>query len=54
MKSISSSIIVLAGVILIVGGSYIPHSDTQLFAQIAGCGVALIGLWGWFASLKEK
>jgi hypothetical protein len=54
MKSISSSIIVLAAAILIVGSSYIQHSDTQLFVQIVGCGVGLIGLWGWFVSFKEK
>jgi hypothetical protein len=54
MKSISASIIVLAGAILIVGGSYIQHGDTKGFVQIVGCAVGAIGLWGWFTSLKEK
>ena len=54
MKSISASIIVAAGSALILGGSYIPHSDTKLFVQIVGCGVCAVGLWGWFVSLKEK
>jgi len=54
MKSISASIIVIAGSALILGGSYIPHSDTKLFVQIVGCGVSVVGLWGWFTSLKEK
>jgi hypothetical protein len=54
MKSISASIIVVAGSVLILGGSSIPHSDTRLFVQIVGCGVCAVGLWGWFLSLKEK
>ena len=54
MKSISAAIIVVAGSALILGGSYIPHSDTKLFVQIVGCGVGTVGLWGWFVSLKEK
>ena len=54
MKSISASIVVLAAAILIVGGSHVKHVDTQLFVQIVGCGVGVIGLWGWFVSFKEK
>lgn len=54
MKSISASIIVLAAAILLAGGSHIQHSDTKLFVQVVGCGVGLIGLWGWFACRKEK
>ncbi len=54
MKSISASIIVLAATILLVGGSHIQHSDTKLFVQGVGCGVGLIGLWGWFVSFKQK
>jgi hypothetical protein len=54
MKSISASIIVLAAAILILGGSYIQHNDTQLFVQIVGCGVGLIGLGGWLVSFREK
>jgi len=54
MKSISASIIVVAGTVLILGGSYIPHSDTKLFVQIVGCVVGAVGLWGWFQTIKEK
>jgi hypothetical protein len=54
MKAISASIIVLSGAILLVGGSYLQHSDTRLFVQIVGCAVGLAGLWGWFTSFKEK
>ena len=53
MKSISASIIVLAAAILLVGGSHIQHNDTKLFVQMVGCGVGLIGLGGWFVSLKH-
>jgi hypothetical protein len=54
MKLLSSSIIVLAAAILITGGSHIQHSDTQLFVQILGGAVGLIGFWGWFVALKEN
>lgn len=54
MKSISASIIVLTAAGLILGGSYIQHSDTKLFVQVVGCVVGAIGLWGWSVSLKEK
>ncbi len=54
MKLISASIIVLAATVLIVGGAHVQHNDTQLFVMIAGCGVGLIGLWGWFSGLREK
>ena len=54
MKAISASIIVLAAATLLVGGAYIPHADTKVFVQIVGCGVGIIGLWGWIRSLKEK
>ena len=53
MKSISASIIVLAASGLILGGSFIPHSDTRLFVQAVGCITGVIGLWGWFVSIKE-
>ncbi|MEY2408127.1 MAG: hypothetical protein QOF48_797 [Verrucomicrobiota bacterium] len=54
MKSISASIIVLAGAILIVGGSHIQHDGTQLFVDTVGCGVGLVGLAGWFVCIREK
>ncbi|MES2572552.1 MAG: hypothetical protein V4710_21190 [Verrucomicrobiota bacterium] len=54
MKLLSASIIVLAGAILITGGSHIHHGDTKLFAQFVGCLIAAIGLGGWFVSFREK
>src|ERR1044072_7913394 len=49
-KHISAAIIVLAGAILLLGGSFIRHSDTQLFVQVVGCIFGAVGLAGWFFS----
>ncbi len=54
MKLLSSSIIIFAAAILITGGSHIQHGDTQLFVQVVGCAVGLIGLGGWYVGFKEK
>lgn len=54
MKSISASIIVLAAAGLIVGGSYIQHSDSKLFVQVVGCVFGAVGLGVWFVSIREK
>jgi hypothetical protein len=53
MKAISASIIVLEAAVLLLGGSFIPHSDTQLFVQVVGCAVGSLGLWGWCVSIRE-
>jgi hypothetical protein len=54
ISAISASIIVSAAAILMLGGSYIQHSDTRLFVQAVGCIVGVIGLGGWFVSPREK
>ena len=52
-KHISAAIIVLAGTVLLLGGSFIQHADTKLFVQVVGCIVGAIGLVGWiFSSTK--
>jgi hypothetical protein len=53
-KHISAAIIVLAGAILILGGSFIRHDDTKLFVQVVGCIFAAVGLVGWFLSTSTK
>jgi hypothetical protein len=53
-KHMSAAIIVLAGAVLLLGGSFIQHSDTQLFVQAAGCAVIAVGLYGWFVCATEK
>ena len=53
-KHISAAIIVLAGAMLILGGSFIRHGDTKLFVQAVGCILSAAGLVGWFLSTAEK
>ena len=53
-KHISAAIIVLAGAILILGGSFIRHDDTKLFVQVVGCIFGAVGLAGWFLSSSTK
>lgn len=53
-KHISAAIIVLAGAILILGGSFIRHDDTKLFVQAVGCIFGAVGLVGWLMSSTGK
>lgn len=53
-KHISAAIIVLAGAVLLLGGSFIQHGDTKLFVQLVGCVAGAFGLAGWmFSSTKS-
>jgi hypothetical protein len=53
-KHISAAIIVLAGAVLLLGGSFIRHGDTKVFVQVIGCIVGAVGLVGWiFSSTKN-
>lgn len=47
MKAISSSIVVLAGAVLIAGGAAVSHGDTQTFVIIVGCLLGMLGLGTW-------
>jgi hypothetical protein len=53
MKAISASVVVLAGMILLLGGAFVAHSDSRLFVQSVGCLVGIIGLAGWFSSIRK-
>ena len=54
-KHISAAIIVLAGAILLLGGSWlIGHHDTKLFVQVVGCIVGAVGLVGWVFSTTKS
>ena len=55
-KQISAAIIVLAGALLLLGGSWlIRHDDTKLFIQFVGCIVGAVGLVGWiFSSTRSE
>lgn len=51
MRSISASIIVLAGTLCFAIGALIRHGDTQLFVCTVGLIIAGAGLFGWFRLL---
>ncbi len=53
-KHLSAAIIVLAGAVLLLGGSFIGHADTQLFVMIVGCLLVAFGLVGWFFSSSKS
>jgi len=53
-KLISAAILVFVGALLIVGGAYVKHADTQLFLYLVGCAVGLVGLVGWFDGLRRS
>lgn len=52
MKSISTSIVIFAGVSAITACGFINHGDTQAFVGIVGGGVALTGFAVWFRTLR--
>lgn len=52
MKAIASSIVVVAGAILIAGGAQVAHSDTRLFVMTVGFLIGAVGLVRWFAADK--
>jgi hypothetical protein len=54
MKSISSSIIVLAGAATFVAGTFHSHSQTQLVVCPGGLVLGVIGLVGWLVALVKK
>jgi hypothetical protein len=53
MKSLSASIIVLAGTLCFAIGGKIQHGDTQLFVCTVGLLIAGAGLFGWFQMLRS-
>lgn len=52
MKSISAGIIVAIAAALLFGSAFIAHDDTALFIQVVGCMVGIVGIAGWFVSLR--
>ena len=49
-KQMSAAVIVLSGAILLLGGSFITHCDTQTFVQSVGTFLVAVGVVGWFLS----
>jgi len=54
MKSISASIVVLAGAVLIAVGAIVRHSDTSMVVSGIGCLIGLMGLLVWAACLRAE
>ena len=54
MKSISASIVVLAGAMVFASGTFEDHSDTQIFVKFVGGLLSFVGLIGWVTCLKRE
>lgn len=54
MKSLSASIVLLSGAVILTGGSFVAHDQTQGFLQLVGAAVGVVGLGGWFVSFKQS
>lgn len=54
MKLLSSSIIVLAGALMIAGSSLSDRNSMRENVGLGGSVVCLIGLGGWFVAFREK
>lgn len=54
MKSISASIVILAGVSAVTACGFIQHNGTQLFFGLVGGSVTFVGFAVWFRLLRLK
>jgi hypothetical protein len=54
MKSLSASIIVLAGALTFAIGATIQHGDTQTVVCIVGIALGILGLGAWALALLSK
>lgn len=54
MKSISASIVILAGVSAVTACGFIRHEGTQLFIGLVGGSVTFVGFSAWFRLLRLK
>lgn len=54
MKSLSASIVVLAGTIVFTAGAFIRHDQTAVFVMLVGGAISVLGLLGWAYSLKQR
>ena len=53
MKSISASIIVLAGAITFSTGAMVSHGDTQAVVMLAGAAIGIYGLIAWQKNTQQ-
>jgi hypothetical protein len=54
MKSISASIVVMAGAVLFSVGQMLNHPDSGLVTCLVGAVVGIMGLVGWYRAMDEK
>jgi len=54
MKSISASIIVFSGAVLLTASGFVQSADWQGILMFAGCALGLTGLVGWFLTLRDS
>jgi hypothetical protein len=53
MKSVSASLVLLSGALILTGGSFVAHDQTQGFLQFVGVAIGLVGLAAWFKTFKQ-
>lgn len=53
MRTVSASIVVLAGALILSVGSLVSHSDTQMTMQLIGGGVGVFGLVVWHREMQQ-
>lgn len=54
MRTVSASIVVLAGTLVLAGGSLVHHSNTQTTLQMVGSAVGLYGLIVWHREMHAS
>ncbi len=52
-KHVSAAIITASGALLLLGGSFIAHTETGAFVQVVGVLAGTVGLVGWVFSSSE-
>jgi len=53
MRSISTSIVVFSGSMILASGAWITHSDTSVGIMLIGAVIGLIGLGAWLRELAK-
>lgn len=53
MKTLSASIVVVAGSAIFIRASFISHDGTNLFVSAVGCTVLGIGMYAWIHEMKN-
>lgn len=54
MRSLASSIIILASCVVFSAAAFVQHSDTNLFLNGVAVIVGVVGIHGWFTSARDS